>query len=102
MALRGVPIGGDDLSYALVLWKYLAIYGLVRTTVRTDAQIHRCLQISMAVGIIVGCGRFQRRQSSRDKEQCEFGIILPDCTGEAIPLVPQGGQSVARILRGVL
>ncbi len=53
--LRGQSILGDDIAYSLVLWKYLGIYTLVRLTVTTDDQIRRCLKISLAAAVVVGC-----------------------------------------------
>ena len=47
MTVRQEPITGDDLLYALVLWKYLGIYALMRMSVSTDRQIRRCLWISV-------------------------------------------------------
>jgi hypothetical protein len=54
MVLRGRPLEGDDISYALVLWKYLAVYILVRLTVRTDREIGWCLWVSMLAAAVVG------------------------------------------------
>lgn len=53
MALRQQPIGNDDLLYALVLWKLGAVYLIVRTSVRTEAQVRRCLQLSVGVAAVV-------------------------------------------------
>jgi hypothetical protein len=53
MALRGTRISSDDLSYALVLWKYLALYGVVRVSVRTEAEARRCLWTSIAAAGVV-------------------------------------------------
>ena len=53
MTLRQQPITNDDLLYALVLWKYLALYALVRLSVSTDAQIRRCLWIAVGAACIV-------------------------------------------------
>ena len=39
MVARGRTIEPDDLSYALVLWKYLAVYALVRFTVTPSGQV---------------------------------------------------------------
>ena len=47
MLVRGRPIEADDISYALVLWKYLAVYAVVRSTVRTERAIRCCLWASM-------------------------------------------------------
>ena len=53
MALRGTPISSDDLSYALVLWKYLALYGVIRVSIRTEAETRRCLWTSIAAAGVV-------------------------------------------------
>jgi len=54
MVLRGRTVEMDDITYAAVLWKYLALYALVRYTVSTDRQVEVCLWIGMAAGVVVG------------------------------------------------
>jgi hypothetical protein len=57
---RGRELTGDDVSYALVLWKFLGVYALVRLTVKTQDHIHRCLQISVIAAVVVAMiGIFQ-------------------------------------------
>ncbi len=53
MVLRGQPIEADDVTYALVLWKYLALYALVRTAVTSDRHIQLCLWASLASATVV-------------------------------------------------
>lgn len=53
MVVRGRPIEADDISYALVLWKYLAVYAVVRASVRTDRAVRWCLWGSMASATVV-------------------------------------------------
>ena len=53
MMLRQQPITADDLLYALVLWKYLGLYVLIRMSVSTDAQVRRCLWISVGAACVV-------------------------------------------------
>lgn len=53
MAVRQQPITADDLLYALVMWKLLGIYAIVRAAVRTDLEVRRCLWISVAVTAFV-------------------------------------------------
>ena len=53
MALRGEVIASDDVLYALVIWKYFAVFLLVRSAIRTEQQIWYCLIISVLAAIIV-------------------------------------------------
>jgi hypothetical protein len=54
MLLRGRTVSADDISYAIVLWKYLALYALVRLTVRTEREIGWCLWASVLTASVVG------------------------------------------------
>jgi hypothetical protein len=54
MVLRGRAIEMDDITNAAVLWKYLAVYALVRYAIRTQRQVLVCLWISMSVATVVG------------------------------------------------
>jgi hypothetical protein len=54
---RGLSISTDDLLYSIVLWKYFLLYRAFRASISTDAQVARCLSLSMisaAVVAIVG------------------------------------------------
>jgi hypothetical protein len=53
MLLRGRTVEADDISYALVLWKYLAVYLLVRLTVRTEREVGWCLWASLLTASVV-------------------------------------------------
>lgn len=53
MLLRGKDITVDDLLYALTLWKYYGLFLIIRASVRTQAQIRRCLVLGMASAAIV-------------------------------------------------
>jgi hypothetical protein len=53
MAVRQQPITHDDLLYALVLWKYLAIYLIVRSSVTTTRQVEICLWLSVTAACVV-------------------------------------------------
>jgi len=53
MSVRGVPVSADDLLYAVVLWKYLALYGIVRAAVRSEREVRHCLWLAMAAASIV-------------------------------------------------
>jgi len=53
MVVRQQPISQDDILYALVLWKLLGLYALVRWSVSTDRQIRICLWISVAAACVV-------------------------------------------------
>ena len=53
MAVRQQPISKDDLEYALVLWKYLGLYVIVRASVSTERQVRWCMWLSVAAACIV-------------------------------------------------
>ena len=53
MAVRQQPVSQDDILYALVLWKLLGLYALVRWSAGTDRQIRRCLWISVTAACVV-------------------------------------------------
>jgi hypothetical protein len=53
MAVRQEAITQDDLLYALVLWKYLGLYVIIRVSVTTDRQVRRCMWFSAAAGCVV-------------------------------------------------
>jgi hypothetical protein len=53
MAARQREITSDDLLYSVVLWKYLALYAVVRLSVTTVPQVRRCLWLSVAAACVV-------------------------------------------------
>jgi hypothetical protein len=53
MSLRHHELAKDDLLYALVLWKFAAVYLIVRVSVRTEAQVRRCLYLSIGAATVV-------------------------------------------------
>jgi hypothetical protein len=53
MLARRREISADDLQYAIVLWKYLAVYAIVRFSITTEKQAYLCLALSMASATIV-------------------------------------------------
>ncbi|MET0419915.1 MAG: lipid II flippase MurJ, partial [Actinoplanes sp.] len=53
MMARGREIIADDLQYAIVLWKYLVVYAIVRFSVRTERQALRCVGLSIAAACVV-------------------------------------------------
>jgi putative peptidoglycan lipid II flippase len=53
MAIRRQPISKDDVEYALVLWKFLGLYAIIRASVSTERQIKVCMWLSVAAACIV-------------------------------------------------
>lgn len=54
MVIRGRTVEMDDITHAAVMWKTLAIFALVRYTIRTQAQVRLCIGITLAVATVVG------------------------------------------------
>ncbi|GAA0808004.1 hypothetical protein [Spirilliplanes yamanashiensis] len=48
MVARGVAPTQEDLLYASALWKFYALYVLVRISVRTEREVGRALRVSIA------------------------------------------------------
>jgi murein biosynthesis integral membrane protein MurJ len=53
MVVREREITTDDLQHTIVLWKYLAVYAIVRSSISTAAQARRALVVSMAAASAV-------------------------------------------------
>jgi putative peptidoglycan lipid II flippase len=53
MLVRQQHISKDDLEYALVLWKYLGLYAIIRASVTTELQVRRCMWLSVAAASVV-------------------------------------------------
>ncbi len=54
MLVRQQPITRDDLLYALVLWKFLGIYTIIRAAVTSDRHVRWCLGLLVATSCVVG------------------------------------------------
>jgi hypothetical protein len=54
MVARQREVSGDDLLYAVTLWKYYALYLAVRVGISRVDQLRRCLAIAMLAGAVVG------------------------------------------------
>jgi hypothetical protein len=54
MVARGRAVEMDDLTYAVVMWKFLLLYAVVRLTVRTDRQVTVALWVSLLAALLVG------------------------------------------------
>jgi hypothetical protein len=53
MAARGLAPTTEDLLYAATIWKFYGLFVLVRACVRTEDQVRRCLQVSLAANAVV-------------------------------------------------
>jgi putative peptidoglycan lipid II flippase len=53
MLARRREISADDLQYAIVLWKYLAVYFIIRFSLQTRTEAYRCVYLSVISACIV-------------------------------------------------
>ena len=54
LTAKGARIAQDDVLYAVVLWKYLGVYAIVRASVRSEAHVRNCLLLVIGSAVIVG------------------------------------------------
>lgn len=53
MLVRQQEITADDLQHAIVLWKYLLVYILIRYAIRRQSEVLRAVWLSIMVGALV-------------------------------------------------
>lgn len=53
LAVRGVQIESDDVLYALMIWKYYAVFLIFRSAIRAPAQARICLWLAMTAAALV-------------------------------------------------
>jgi hypothetical protein len=94
MVVRGQHVEADDLSYALVLWKYLAVYVVVRTTVRTDRQVAVCLWVAMASAAVVAVIGVLQALDLLGVRHALLGYYAPFGYADALA-APRGGSTLA-------
>jgi hypothetical protein len=94
MLLRGRHVSGDDISYAIVMWKFLAIYGLVRYTVRTQEQVRWCLLLSVGAAAIVAMIAIFQALGLFGVRQMLSTYYVPFGYAGALAL-PRGGSTLA-------
>jgi hypothetical protein len=93
MVLRGQDVGGDDLSYALVLWKYLALYALVRSSVHSDRDVQWCLWAALASATVVGVIGMLQALDLAGVRGMLVGLYAPFGYTGALA-VPRGGSTL--------
>jgi hypothetical protein len=54
MVVRGVDLTADDISYSLVIWKYIVVYAVVRFTITDNREVRRLIQVILATSAFVG------------------------------------------------
>ncbi|GAB3412229.1 murein biosynthesis integral membrane protein MurJ [Flindersiella endophytica] len=53
MMVRGKEVTGDDYQHAIVLWKYLVVYAIVRYAVKSKAAVYKSLWLSIGTAALV-------------------------------------------------
>ncbi len=94
MFFRGVEIAGDDITYALVVWKFLGVYGLVRATVHTQRQVRNCLAVSIGAGVILGLIGILQTLDVLGVRNLLLGYYAPYGYADALS-IPRGGSTLS-------
>ncbi|QWZ09547.1 hypothetical protein KRR39_07285 [Nocardioides panacis] len=95
MAARGQSPTGDDISYALVLWKFLAVYVLVRVSVRADREVLWCLVASVAAATVVGVIGILQALDLLGIRGLLMDWYIPEGTNQVAIEAPRAGATVA-------
>jgi hypothetical protein len=53
LMLRSKAPTSDDYLYALVIWKYYGLYVIIRSSVRTEREVRRCIALAMGAAAVV-------------------------------------------------
>jgi hypothetical protein len=94
MFLRGAEISGDDITYSLVVWKFLGVYSLVRATVHTQQQVRRCLWVSIGSGVVLAMIGILQTLDLLGVRQLLLGYYAPYGYADALS-IPRGGSTLS-------
>lgn len=93
--LRGLPITIDDVLYAFVLWKYLALYWLFRQSITTGSQVLACVVVSMASGLGVAIVAMLQVTGQFGVADFLFQYYDAPFTGYRGPITTRGTSTIA-------
>jgi hypothetical protein len=94
MFFRDVEIAGDDITYALVVWKFLGVYGLVRATVHTQRHVRNCLAVSIGAGVVLGLIGILQTLDVLGVRNLLLGYYAPYGYADALA-IPRGGSTLS-------
>ena len=95
MVARGQHPTGDDITYSLVLWKFLAVYTLVRVSVRTDREVLWCLLASVAAAAVVGLIAITQALDLFGIRGMLVAWFIPEGTNPLAIAAPRAGATLA-------
>ena len=95
MVARGQHPTGDDISYSLVLWKFLTVYAVVRVSVRTDREVLWCLIASVAAAAVVGLIAIGQALDLFGVRGLLVAWFIPEGTNPLAIAAPRAGATLA-------